>query len=333
MHVIFFEKWEEYMSFKKAERKIVKLKIALQGGAGSGKTYSALLIAKGMHGKIAVIDTENGSASLYAGIPHMPEYDTNELSPPFSTSSYIHAIQEAVKLGYDILIIDSLSHQWAGEGGIIDRMDKEKVVRPTANTFSMWAKYSPEHEKFKQAILQAPIHIIATMRSKQEYALTQNEKGKNVPQKLGMAPVQRDQMDYEFTTVFDIDEDHLAKSSKDRTMLFLGEPFKITENDGEKLREWVNYGKVLDSPIEQSEKKTQTTSVPNPSVVFSWNPERLKSLKTLQTETKIPAEEITAFYKNVLHKEKLIDLNAEEYDRLWSFIKSYGQSLDELGEF
>lgn len=233
------------MEFKKAERKAVKLKLAITGPSGSGKTFSALKIAKGLGGKIAVIDTENGSASLYADSANMPLYDVLELTPPFTTERYIEAIQAALKANYEILIIDSITHQWAAEGGILDRSNRQKLADPKGNSFTQWAKFTPEHEKFKQCILQSEMHIIATMRSKTEYGMVTNEKGRAVPQKLGMAAVQREGMEYEFTIVFDMDDRHHAVTSKDRTGLFTGDPFHPDESTGVKIKEWMLSGKPL----------------------------------------------------------------------------------------
>lgn len=235
------------IEFKPAQRKSVKIKLALAGPSGSGKTYSALKLAQGLvgpKGRIAVVDTENDSAQLYADVDGMPAYDTVTMGPPFLSDKYSMAIKAAVEAGFDALIIDSASHQWNGDGGIMDRIDKEKMAKPGLNTYTLWAKYTPEHERFKSAIVQSPIHIIVTLRSKQEYVLQENEKGKATPKKVGMAPVQRDQFEYEFTTVFDLSMEHYASVSKDRTNLFDGQNFKITEETGQAIIEWLKGGKV-----------------------------------------------------------------------------------------
>jgi hypothetical protein len=240
--------------FKRAERKGVKIKLGLTGPSGSGKTYSALKLAAGLGKKIAVLDTENDSAQLYAGMEGIPEFDSVTMNPPFHSDKYKKAIDSAVAGGYDVLIIDSVSHQWNGEGGIMDRMDKEKLANPRANSYTMWSKYTPEHERFKQSIVQSPIHIIATMRSKSEYVMQGNEKGKMTPQKVGMAAVQRDQFEYEFTTIFDISMEHYASVSKDRTGLFDGETFKIEEIHGQKVIQWLNAAKIAYEPPKPKEE-------------------------------------------------------------------------------
>ena len=240
--------------FKKAERKQAKLKIGLAGPSGSGKTLSALLMAGGIGTRIAVIDTENDSASLYAGMQGVPEFDSMNLEPPFSTDKYCAAIRAAVDAGYDVLIIDSGSHQWAGDGGILSK--KEQLDARGGNSYAHWAKLTPEHERFKASILHADIHIIVTLRSKQEYALAENEKGRNTVKKLGMAPIQRDGMEYEFTTMFDIAIDHHAQASKDRTGLWDGQIFKISADTGRRFIEWLAGAKPL--PPRQAEPQAQT---------------------------------------------------------------------------
>lgn len=235
--------------FKKAERKSVKVKLAITGPSGSGKTYSALLIAKGLvgpSGKIAVIDTENDSASLYSGLPGMPDFDSQRITPPFLTDKYIRLIKEAVALKYDALIIDSTSHQWNGEGGILDRMDKEKMAKQGANTYTMWAKYTPEHEAFKAAINNSDIHIVSTLRSKQDYVLTEGKNGKQTPQKVGMAPIQREGAEYDYTVVFDMSMENYASVSKDRTSLFMGKNFKPSDETGMEIAVWLQSGKIVE---------------------------------------------------------------------------------------
>lgn len=230
--------------FKPAVRKKVRFKMAISAPSGGGKTYSALLIAKGLvgDGKIALIDTENGSASLYAGAKGIPAFDTVTLGPPFTSARYVEAIKAAVKAGYACVIIDSISHQWFGEGGILDRKDKEQLAKPTLNGYTLWAKYTPEHTAFMQAILQADIHVIVTMRSKTEYILETNDRGKQTPRKVGMAPVQRDGVEYEWSLVIDLADNHMATVSKDRTGLFDGQVFLPGVETGEAVANWLATG-------------------------------------------------------------------------------------------
>ena len=235
------------MVFKKAERKQAKLKIAMTAPSGGGKTLSALLLARKMGKRIAVADTENGSASLYAGSADLGidfEYDTLEITPPYTTQKYLDSIKSAQMAGYDVLIIDSASHLWAGDGGLLAK--KESLDARGGNSYTNWAGITKEHEAFKAAILSAEIHLIVTMRSKQEYVLESNDKGKMAPKKVGLAPIQRDGMEYEFTTVFDIAMNHEAAVSKDRTGLFDGKLFKITGETGQLFVDWLSSGKAID---------------------------------------------------------------------------------------
>jgi hypothetical protein len=220
---------------------MAKIKIAITGPSGSGKTMSALRLAKGLGDKFAVVDTENGSASLYSD---KFDFDTLNLSPPYTTEKYMAAIDEAVKKGFDTLIIDQISHAWAGEGGLL-QLKEMLDSSGKGNSYTNWAKITPLQEQFISKILHSPINLIATLRSKQEYILIENERGKQEPRKVGMAPVQRDGVEYEFTTVFDISMAHTATVSKDRTGLFSSNPFQITEEIGSKIKEWLLTAKPL----------------------------------------------------------------------------------------
>ncbi|MGE8328855.1 ATP-binding protein [Pseudomonas urmiensis] len=222
--------------FKKAERKQAKLRLALAGPSGSGKTFSALLMAKGLGGRIAVIDTEHGSASLYADIA---DFDVLELHAPYSPERYAEAITAAEQAGYSVLIIDSYSHEWTGSGGCLESNEKLAHQKFKGNTWAAWNETTPRHRKLTDKILTSPLHIICTMRSKTE---TVQGEGKKVI-KLGMKSEQRDGTDYEFTVVLDITHDgHAAIASKDRTKLF-DQPEVISEDTGRRLLAWLNDGK------------------------------------------------------------------------------------------
>ena len=225
------------MTFTKATKTKSKLRLAITGTAGSGKTYGALLIAKGLGGKIAMIDTENGSGNVYSDLC---DYDICNLSAPYDPRKYIQYIHEAEQAGYDILIIDSLSHAWSGEGGVLDLHGRVAANSKSGNTYIAWSQVTPLQNRLVDTILASPCHIIATMRSKTDYAQMQNEKGRTEVVKVGLAPVQRDGIEYEFSTVFDISASHLASVNKDRTALFGDTPFKISPDIGARLRKWLN---------------------------------------------------------------------------------------------
>lgn len=224
--------------FKKAERKQAKLRLGLVGPAGSGKTFSALQIAGGLGGKVAVIDTERGSASLYSDLL---DFDVAEMDPPYTIKKYIDYIQEAEKAGYNVIILDSITHAWAGEGGLLEQVDNAAKAN-RGNSYVAWRNVTPQHNRFIDTMLNCQAHLIATMRSKTEYVLEENDKGKQVPKKVGMAPIQREGMDYEFTVVFDLSQDHIATASKDRTSLFDGQAFTPSKDTGRQLKEWLESG-------------------------------------------------------------------------------------------
>lgn len=249
------------VAFRKAERKRAKVKLAFTGPSGSGKTFSAILMASGMGKKIAVVDTENGSASLYAGRGEMPEFDVVEIDPPYTITKYLEAIRAAQAAGYEVLIIDSISHAWAGDGGLLSK--KEALDQRGGNSYTNWASITKEQEAFKAALLAADIHLIVTMRSKQDYVLELNEKGKQAPKKVGLAPIQRDGMEYEFTTVLDIAMDHNAAASKDRTGLFDGQVFKVSKQTGEAIIAWLDGAKPAEAePAQPKAEPAKEDSAP-----------------------------------------------------------------------
>ncbi len=226
--------------FQKAERKKARLRLALCGPAGSGKTYSALLIAQGLGGKIALIDTEHESGSLYADLC---EFDTASLTPPYTPEKYRNAIAAAEAAGYSVLIIDSFSHAWAGEGGLLDMHDKAAAAMRSGNSFTAWREITPQHNALVEAVLGARLHVIATLRTKTAYDLVDDGNGKKKPVKIGLAPVQREGVDYEFTCVFDMSIDsHVATASKDRTRLFDGKHFTPGIETGQALMNWLETG-------------------------------------------------------------------------------------------
>ena len=243
------------MQIRKAERKKAKLRLGIAATSGAGKTYSSILIAKGLEGKIGLIDTEHGSGDLYADLC---DYDIIPISAPYTVAKYIEAIKLFEANGYSTIIIDSLSHAWAGDGGLLDKQGKI-ADSGKGNGYTAWRTVTPEHNSLVDAMLQSKCHIIATMRAKTEYVIEKNDKGKDTPRKVGMAPIQRDGMEYEFTVMLDIDMNHVASASKDRTRLFDGQYFKITEETGKSLHEWLERGepeKVIE-PLNAGELTNQ----------------------------------------------------------------------------
>lgn len=241
------------MGFKKATKQNATIKLAITGTSGSGKTYSALLLAKGLGGKTALLDTEYGSASLYADFFDFDTWD--ELDPHgFPPEYFIRVIKAAEEAGYNNLIIDSLSHEWSGRGGCLELVDAVAKAKYKGNTYTAWNEVTPRHNKLIEAIVGSKINIIATMRAKSEYVLNKDERtGKSMPQKVGLGSVQRDGVDYEFTLMFELDRDsHLASVGKDRTSLFK-DPRVITEETGKEIARWLSSAQ----PVEQQSKHVQ----------------------------------------------------------------------------
>jgi len=239
---------------KKANRRNVPLKLGITGASGSGKTFSALLLARGMvdnWNEVGLIDTENGSGELYANQGNIGEYQYLNLRPPFAPHRYIQAISLMEKSGVKICIVDSSSHEWDGEGGCLEMV--EKLKPSMRNEFAAWGKVTPEHKKFLTAVLQSPMHFVMTTRRKQDYVLEADSRGKMVPKKVGMKEVQREGFEYELTVNFELDEVHHAKSSKDRTSIFADNvaPFMITEETGKLIRAWNDSGaaRALPEPV------------------------------------------------------------------------------------
>jgi hypothetical protein len=318
--------------FKKAERKNVRFKMAMTGPSGGGKTFSALLIAKGLAtkpdgtvGKIAVIDTENDSASLYAGKEGMPEFDAQGIEAPFHTDKYLKAIREAVAAGYEVLVIDSVSHQWSGKGGILDRKDTEEANKPTLNRFTNWAKYTPEHEAFKDAINQSDIHIISTMRSKQEYVLVDGNGGKTKPEKMGAAPIQREGAEYEYSLVLDMNMQNVASVSKDRTGLFFGTYFKPSIETGLTIRDWLMTGKEVARPVAALPPVTSSAAGPKPKPTVAAKPSpRVMALNSVMENGRTahwPAGSVAAYSKAKYGTDKLSELSSDHFLALLETIK------------
>jgi len=234
------------MEFKKAQRKQAKARVLIASPSGGGKTMSALLMAAGIGGKIAVIDSENGSASLYEGMAWCPDFDVLELSPPYTPEKYIDAIKLAEKSGYDTILVDSITHEWVGSGGCLELNSVIADAKFRGNTWSAWNVTNARHRLFLDAMIQSKCHVIATCRTKTETAQQEGASGKKVVVKLGMKYEQREGIEYEFTAVLDlVHEGHWATASKDRTGVF-SEPEVITKATGERLKFWLESGVDFD---------------------------------------------------------------------------------------
>lgn len=249
-----------------AERRQARLRLGLCSPSGGGKTMSALLLAKGMAraipgSKIGVIDSERQSASLYADVV---QFDVLDLSPPYSPERYREALHALERAGYNIIIVDQISHAWAGEGGLLEYVDTLKAQ--ARNAISPWAKATPEQNRLVDAILRSPAHIICTLRAKTEWVMEEqivDGRKKQVPRKIGLAPVQRDGIEYEFTTMLDLDVgSNTATASKDRSRIFAGQTIRLTEEWGEKLANWLLSAKPEEASPAPQESRQEASAPP-----------------------------------------------------------------------
>ena len=315
------------MQLQKATKSKVKLKIALQGTSGSGKTYSALQLAYGITAdwtKIAVIDTENESSNYYA---NQGEFNVLSLQAPFTPDRYLEAIQACIKAGMECIIIDSITHEWDGIGGILEMHEKATRNSRSGNSFNAWASITPLHNKFVQFIVDAPVHIIGTLRTKSDYVL-QDRNGKQVPVKVGMKAITRDGMEYEFGIGFEIDLNHTATCSKDRTGLFVdAEPFVITPATGQKLVEWANTG--VDAP------KPEPAPQPAPKAEVPPIPlaERIDKLKDAFDKIGVSVPMLAAFVLEHFKLNSINELGSQELATLADIYKRVKETPTEIPLF
>ena len=289
------------LKFQNAMRNKCKIKLGIQGPSGSGKTYSSLLIAYGLTNdwsKIAVIDTENGSANLYADLG---PYKVLTLKAPYSPERYIECIKAAASEGFECLIIDSLSHEWSGPGGIL-----EIHSNIPGNSFAAWAKVTPRHNAFMQELLQCDLHVIGTMRSKTDYVMS-DKNGKTVPEKVGLKATQRDDAEYEFTLVFEMNHLQQAHVSKDRTGLFIhAHELKLSASTGELIKDWCSHGDTAQLPKEQSATDEFLESINNCTTI-----EALIELYRNNTENQIIYRDSFVARKHQLEKLKTYTSNGK----------------------
>jgi len=251
------------LSFQRASKKSSRLRMALIGVAGSGKTYTALNIAQHLGGPVALVDTERGSASKYSD---QFEFDVLELDT-FSPQTYIQAIEAAEEAGYNVLIIDSMSHAWTGKEGALDQVTRATKRSQSGNTFAAWRDVTPLHNAMIDTILSSRLHVIATMRAKTEYVQEKNEKtGKISVRKVGLAPVQRDGLEYEFDVVADLDQDNNLIIGKTRCPAVAGMVIpKAGKEIAQKLVTWLSDGAAPQNGFNRVAQAAQTAPKPAPA--------------------------------------------------------------------
>lgn len=228
-------------TFTKATKKAAKARIALEGPSGSGKTYTALVTARALGQRIAVIDTEHRSASLYAD---EFDFDTLELDA-YDPKYLIQALAAAGNAGYEVVIVDSLSHFWMGTDGMLEQVDRAAKRSASGNTFGGWKEMRPIERKMIEAMLAYPGHLIATMRTKTEWVVEENDRGKKVPKKIGLKAEQREGLEYEFTLVGTLDLENTLVVTKSRCKALSGAVInKPDQQFGETLGTWLQDGEA-----------------------------------------------------------------------------------------
>jgi hypothetical protein len=296
------------MEIKKAVKSKQKLRIALAGASGSGKTYSSLMLATSLGcKKIGVIDTERGSSQLYAD---KFDFDILELEPPYNPLKFVKAINTLENANYDCIIIDSITHEWQGAGGCLEMVSNSS----NKNSYTAWGAVTPLHQKFLDAMISSTTHIIVTMRAKTAYDLVKNDKGKLEPVKKGTEPQQRDGIEYEFTMVFDLDQNHKFTCSKDRTGLFDNPEFAETldKQVGTKILDWLNSG-------------TEIKPKPKSKAIEPELPKETKTFLEWQIKLKEPMilDELKLYWKQIqLDRTKMLPKEFDELEKIKDELKN-----------
>lgn len=302
--------------FKRASTYPAKLRMALVGPSGSGKTYSALRIAAAMGGRVALIDTEHGTSRAYA---HIFNFDLVELDS-FHPMQYVEAIRAAEREGYDILIVDSLSHAWTGRNGALELVDKAAKRSKTHSTVTAWRDVTPLHNRLIETIVQAKIHIIATLRAKTKYVIEQDEKGKAQVKKVGLEAVQRDGLEYELDIVGDLDIDNNLIISKTRCPQLNKRVFhEAGEELAAVLKQWLSGGNDSDETPESPHDGAPCTHSDNDKQTCPL----AQATKALLDEKDVDELGRRAAFKAIRDEfriERLEDISQEQYEQYWRFI-------------
>lgn len=291
------------MKLQQAKRHQVKLRIGLSGPSGFGKSFSALLLAYGMTNdwkKIALIDTENNSASLYS---HLGDFNVLSLDEPFTPERYIKAIQLCEQADMSVIIIDSISHEWQSKGGCLE------IHEQLGGRFQDWAKVTPRHNAFLDAIILSKCHVITTSRRKVDYSIDKGSDGKTKVSKLGMKEITREGFEYELTVNFEfLNDNHLVSASKDRTGLFAGKPeFIINSSTGKKLMDWCNEGISIEQIKDEINSCTTEEGL---KILYAQYPHLSKELYPIIVARKEALDDLS---NQVIPNEQIIQqLNPQE---------------------
>lgn len=318
------------IELKKAQRTKAKLKLGVSAPSGGGKTLGSLLIAYGLMKekystasdsqiweKIAIIDTENGSGELYVGREiagiKIGEYNAITLTPPFEADKYTQSIELCKESGIEVCIIDSVTHLWSGAGGLLEQQGA--IAKRTGNSYTAWRDITPQHNHFVDTMLQTDMHIIANMRSKTDYVQEKDPNtGKTTIRKVGLNPIAKDGMEFEFTLFLDINAEHEAFASKDRTSIYDQKTFKITPQVGRDLMKWLESGTegakqvvatTTEHPVVES---TQTHDLKDEVLALSLDKAKVNKDKVVEI---IKRYEATGNPKKIKDETKLKQLKDE----------------------
>ena len=300
------------MRYERAQKQAIKGRFIFAGTAGAGRIRAALEMASGLtDGKIAVLDTESGMAKIHSNLGH---YDVLEMAPPFTADKFIAAVEMAEKESYNVLIIDTLSQAWAGEGGILEQVGKLTASKGSKN--GVWDTVQPQHDEMMTRIKRSNLHILVILQCKTEYFVS-DQPGGLAPKKIGLNPIQRDGIDYGFHAVFYVDEpSHVATCSADHTGLFGGGFADIlTRSHGEKLRDWLENGLT---PVQQEEKPAAASSDPNGATALFISALQAKVLSALITDTKSDKAKFLDHFK----VEKLDNFPAARYEQACTMLEA-----------
>lgn len=230
--------------FAPATREATTARIALCGPSGSGKTYTALTLATALADKVAVVDTERGSASKYAPGKNGDGFAFDTLSPvTFDPRGLVKILGEAAAAGYGAIVVDSLTHYWSGPGGVLELVDDAAKGSRSGNSFAAWKSVRPYERQIVSALLGFPGHVIVTMRTKTEWVIEEDDRGRKAPRKVGMKPEQRDGIEYEFDIVADLDQDNTLMVTKSRCFQLSGAIVRKPDADlAKQITEWLDGG-------------------------------------------------------------------------------------------
>ncbi len=293
---------------KKATKTAARGRIALIGPSGSGKTWTALTVAAALGQRVCVIDTERGSASKYSD-----RFDFSVLElDTFAPATYVEALKAVQGAGFDVIVVDSLSHAWMGKGGALEMVDAAAARSNSRNSFDAWRQITPQHNRLVDALLACSAHLVVTMRSKTEYVIEEDARGKKVPRKIGLAPVQRDGLEYEFDVVGEMDHDHRLVVTKSRCAELADAVVERPGADlGATLRAWLSDGATPPAQAQPPAEEAQGGDAPE---LTPPTPAQLVEFYARLKDIELPGEAVAVWLK---HRADLAPLPAADREAAW----------------